>query len=151
MRGETLVTTYTLAAWLRDALASRGWLTDAGQASREAERETKVKRSALNNILAGGGTPGVETYLALSECFGVRAVELMRISGFAVDDVDVLAPDEQRARALALKARLPGFDEIIDRLLALSPEHGDGVKALLVYLEALQPRNPPSPLNGQSH
>lgn len=144
MKGATTVEVYNLAQWLHDELEARGWLTEGEGASRESARKIGVERSALNNILNGGGPPDVATFLDLGRFFKTDPLILMKLAGLSVEGLEISSPEEWRALALMLKARRPLFGKVINQILSL-PNNEQIARALLAFLLALQEREPDPP------
>jgi hypothetical protein len=133
-----------LKTWLADLLRGRGLLTEDGNASIEAERQSTIKRRVLNNILDGTKeAPEARTLMQLARWGRTDPLVVIRMAGVDVDGLEFATIEECRAIALTLKRQSPAFNEFVDDLLAAPLEESE-LKAMLGVLRSLRPK-PPGP------
>jgi transcriptional regulator with XRE-family HTH domain len=120
----------TLAAYVQNQMKQRGW------SLRDAERETGVSRSALDNILKNEDvTPGLDTLTKLASVFGIPLWRIVEMCGF---DLGIpREPSNQSQRLTTLINSMPQLQPIVDHLLALQP---DDLGGILDYLELVELR-----------
>lgn len=127
-----------LSGWLADVLRSRGLLTDDGNASSEAERQSGIARNALNNILQGTkDPPSAATLIKLARWGRADPLVVIRLAGIEVDGLEFATAEECRAIALTLKRQSPAFTEFIDKVLDAPLEEHE-LKAMLALLQSLR-------------
>lgn len=111
-----------LAAFLRRHLEEAGGL-------RPLERQTKVSKGSLENIIENEATPELRTLAKLSEAFGTPLWRLVEMSGYNLGIPSTLS--DRMRRLASLVEEMPDLAPIVDHLLIVDPEDLDGILAVL--------------------
>lgn len=116
-----------LAEWLQGEIDKKGW------SRREAARETGVSYTALTAILKGETeVPELDNLDKLAQRFETPLVRLVELLDY---DLGFKVPTDRDQYVSQLIARQPEYREVVDDLLALSPED---FEAAVKHIEALR-------------